>query len=79
MAKLPNPDPKPYLGIEIRCTWPSAAFITGAIRDWDQEVYEAWPQPSQRVAAGSLEEIKRLIREALQRSDDPSAAARANG
>ncbi len=53
------------MGVEIRCTWPAAAFFPDAVRTWDQETYEAYPHPHQRVAAGSLQEIRALIRQAL--------------
>jgi hypothetical protein len=65
MATLPTCDPRPYLGVEIRCSWPSAAFYPGAMRSRDGEVYEAWPTPSRCVRAGTLTEIRKLIREAL--------------
>jgi hypothetical protein len=65
MPTLPNPWPKPFLGVEIHCTWTFAQFFPDAVRSWDQETYEAWPHPHQRVAAGSLKEIRALIRQAL--------------
>jgi hypothetical protein len=65
MPTLPNRNPGSYLGVEIHCTWPSACFWPDAIRPWDRETYEAYPRVHQRVAGGSLKEIKAEIRRAL--------------
>jgi hypothetical protein len=66
MATLPNPDPRPYLGVDIHCNWPSAAFHPGAMRCWNEEIYEAWPTDERCVRAATLAEIRKLIREAIE-------------
>ncbi len=30
MPNHPDPSPAPFLGVEIHCTWPSAAFLACA-------------------------------------------------
>ena len=73
MSTLPTTMPKPYMGVEIRCTWPIGAFHPGAIKDWsDQEVYEAFPQPGKRVAAKTLRAIRQLIAMSLSATSDDS-------
>jgi hypothetical protein len=71
MSTLPTTTPKPYMGVEIRCTWPIGAFHPGAIRDWsDPEVYEAFPQPGKRVAGKTLRAIRSLIAISLSATSD---------
>ena len=84
MATLPNPNPSPYLGIDIHCSWPSACFFPGAVRHWGDEIYEAWVTPpgalpsespslstsngDVHLTARTLKEMHGLIRDALRPS-----------
>jgi hypothetical protein len=66
MPTLPTRAPRPYLGVEISCSWPAGAFYPGAMQSRDGEVYEAWPTPDRCIRGGTLVEIRRLIREAMR-------------
>jgi hypothetical protein len=68
MTTRPNPNPRRCMGVEIDCTWPSGAWWPGAQPPSVDARYEAfigdsWPQ--NRLAADTLVEMRRLIREAL--------------
>lgn len=66
MPNHPDPSPAPFLGVEIHCTWPSAAFLAGAQPPDVDAPYEAFPRPYQRVAADTVAEVRQQIRQALE-------------
>ena len=66
MSTHPTPCPRPYLGVEIVCTLPPAAFWPEACWSREPDTYEAYPRPQQRVAGRTLTEIRREIRRFLQ-------------
>jgi len=66
MSALPAPCPRPYLGVEIVCTLPPAAFWPEARWSREADTYEAYPKPLLRVAGRSLTEIRSEIRRALR-------------
>lgn len=57
-----------YLGVEINDTWPLGKLMPGATLSEDDrtERYEAFlgdERPYRRIAAGSLAEMRRLIKQ----------------
>ena len=66
MPTLPTSCPRSYLGVEIVCTLPTAAFWPEACWSREADTYEAYPQPQQRVAGRTLTEIRSEIRRALR-------------
>lgn len=64
-----------YLGVEINDTWPTAKLAPDATLSTDDraERYEAFigdERPYRRVAAGSLAEVRRLIKQATSEASD---------
>ena len=68
MTTRPTPNPRPYMGVEIDCTWPSGAWWPGAQPPSAAARYEAFighSSPYRRLEANTLQEMHVLIRDAL--------------